>query len=113
MEKFGIFYRNLEYITSIWYILWLFGNLAGIWYIHIPITPFWYIVTRKIWQPWDSKSIFPNILSVRFACSVLCNTLLPPMRIKEPLSVYKNASITLTIRICHASFYHTYICGIS
>jgi hypothetical protein len=34
----------LEHITVIWYILWLFGNLVAIWY-------FWFIVSRKIWQP--------------------------------------------------------------
>jgi hypothetical protein len=33
MEKVGIFYRYLEYITAIWHILWPFGNLATIWYI--------------------------------------------------------------------------------
>jgi hypothetical protein len=33
MEKVGIFFGHLEYIMDIWYILWLFGNLEGIWYI--------------------------------------------------------------------------------
>jgi hypothetical protein len=31
MEKVGIFYGRLEYITAIWYILWPFGNLVAIW----------------------------------------------------------------------------------
>jgi hypothetical protein len=33
MEKVGVFYANLECITAIWYILWLFGCLVTIWYI--------------------------------------------------------------------------------
>jgi uncharacterized protein YjbI with pentapeptide repeats len=48
MRKVGIFYGHLEsvhaYITAILYILWAFGNLVAI----------WYIVSRKIWQPWSS-----------------------------------------------------------
>jgi hypothetical protein len=30
MEKIGIFYGLLEYITDIWRILWPFGNLENI-----------------------------------------------------------------------------------
>jgi hypothetical protein len=48
MEKVGVFFIHLKYITAIWYILWPFGNLVAIWYI---FPPFWYIVSRKIWQP--------------------------------------------------------------
>jgi hypothetical protein len=33
MEKVEIFYRHLEHIVNIWYILWSFGNLVAIWYI--------------------------------------------------------------------------------
>jgi hypothetical protein len=33
MENVGIFYDNLEYFTSIWYIFEPFGNLMVIWYI--------------------------------------------------------------------------------
>jgi hypothetical protein len=32
MEKVGIFFCHLEYITAIWYILWPIGNLVAIWY---------------------------------------------------------------------------------
>jgi hypothetical protein len=35
MEKDGIFFGHLEYITAIWYILRLFGNLAAIGYIFL------------------------------------------------------------------------------
>jgi hypothetical protein len=42
MEKVGKFNGHLEYITAIWYILRPFGILMAI----------WYIVSRKIWQPW-------------------------------------------------------------
>jgi hypothetical protein len=47
MERFGIVFVYLDYIMAIWYILWPFGKLVAIWYI----PPFWYIVSRKIWQP--------------------------------------------------------------
>jgi hypothetical protein len=33
MKKVGIFYGQLEYITSIWYIVWQLCNLVAIWYI--------------------------------------------------------------------------------
>jgi hypothetical protein len=33
MEKVGMFYGHLEYITDIGYILWPFGNLVAIWHI--------------------------------------------------------------------------------
>jgi hypothetical protein len=33
MEKVEIFYRHLEHIVNIWYILWSCGNLVAIWYI--------------------------------------------------------------------------------
>jgi hypothetical protein len=40
---FGLFYCHLVYCEAIWYILWLFGVFSQ----------FWYIVPRKIWQPWS------------------------------------------------------------
>jgi hypothetical protein len=33
------------------YLLWVFGNLVAIWYILY----IWYIVSRKIWQPWSAR----------------------------------------------------------
>jgi hypothetical protein len=33
MENVGIFYGHLENFTTIWYILWKFGNVVVIWYI--------------------------------------------------------------------------------
>jgi hypothetical protein len=61
----GKFWRGLEWkmlaytisilnicIRAIWYILWPLGNLVAIWYIS---PPFWYIVSRKIWQPWRER----------------------------------------------------------
>jgi hypothetical protein len=37
---FGIFYGDLRYFMTIWYILYSFGTF------------FWYFVPIKIWQPW-------------------------------------------------------------
>jgi hypothetical protein len=48
MEKFGIFYGHLIYITATWYILWLLDNLVAIWYLFPRFGIYWY---RKIWQP--------------------------------------------------------------
>jgi hypothetical protein len=49
MEIFGIWYGHLEHIMATLYILWLLSNSEVIWKI-FPL--FWYIVPRKIWQPW-------------------------------------------------------------
>jgi hypothetical protein len=53
MEKVGIFYGGLEYITVIWYILWPFGNLCSDNLVYFP--QFWYIVQIKLWQPWYKR----------------------------------------------------------
>jgi cellobiose-specific phosphotransferase system component IIC len=42
MENLGIFYDHLVYFTAIENILWSFGIFS----------PVWYLVPRKIWQPW-------------------------------------------------------------
>jgi hypothetical protein len=55
----AIWYR---YFVSIWYILWLFGLML----------PFWYVVSRNIWQPCTLQTP----VSVWFACYVAtCRTL--------------------------------------
>jgi hypothetical protein len=48
METAGMFNGHSEYFKVIWYILWPFGNVVVIWYI---FPHFWYIASRKIWQP--------------------------------------------------------------
>jgi hypothetical protein len=45
----GKLYGHFVYFTSIWYILWPFGIFCGTFGIFFP---FWYVVARKIWQPW-------------------------------------------------------------
>jgi hypothetical protein len=49
MENACMFYGHLEYFRAIWCTLWTFGNVVVIWYM---FPRFWYIVSRKIWQPW-------------------------------------------------------------
>jgi hypothetical protein len=56
------------HFMSIWYILCLFGifyvylvYFMSIWYIF----PFWYVVSSKIWQPW-------NELNARVVCLFFC-----------------------------------------
>jgi hypothetical protein len=42
------FYGHLVYFSAILYILWPFGMFCG----HIGVFfPFWYVVSRNIWQP--------------------------------------------------------------
>jgi hypothetical protein len=43
-------YVNLVDFMATWYSLWPFGIFKVIWHI---FSPFWYVVPRKIWQPWD------------------------------------------------------------
>jgi hypothetical protein len=44
---FGILYGHLVYFMDIWYILRQFGIFS----------PFWYVVPRKIWQPWLVRNL--------------------------------------------------------
>jgi hypothetical protein len=49
MENLDIFYDHLVYFTAIENILWPFVIFCG----HLVyFSPFWYFVSRKIWQPW-------------------------------------------------------------
>jgi hypothetical protein len=53
LRPFGIFCCHLVYFVDIWYILWPVGTFCG----HLVYVPtyffrFWYVVPRKIWQPW-------------------------------------------------------------
>jgi hypothetical protein len=49
MEDVGIFIGPLVYFTVKWYRYFM-----AIWYI---FSPFWYVVPRKIWQPWLSSRV--------------------------------------------------------
>jgi hypothetical protein len=42
MEKVGVVYGHLEYITAIWYILCSFGTLVAIWYIFHRFGTLWW-----------------------------------------------------------------------
>jgi hypothetical protein len=45
LEKIGIFFGHLEYITGILYILWPFGNSVAIWYFSSVLV---YCVTKNL-----------------------------------------------------------------
>jgi hypothetical protein len=49
MEDVGIFYGNLVYFPAIWSICGHLVYFMVIWYI---FSRFWYVIPRKIWQPW-------------------------------------------------------------
>jgi hypothetical protein len=53
MEDDGILYGHLVYFTANREILWPFGTFCG--HLIFP-PPFWYIVQRKLWQPWTRHS---------------------------------------------------------
>jgi hypothetical protein len=49
MKDVGKFFGRSVYLSAISYILWPFGRFCG----HFgTFFLFWYIVSRKIWQPW-------------------------------------------------------------
>jgi hypothetical protein len=48
-----------------WYILWLFGRFYGhLVYDHLLY--FWYIVPRKIWQPWSGAAPIQYVLAEKW-----------------------------------------------
>jgi hypothetical protein len=42
---FGLFYCHLVFVVAVWYN-------SGFWGISVP---FWYVIPRKIWQPWRQR----------------------------------------------------------
>jgi hypothetical protein len=63
IENVRIFYCHLEYITAIWYTLRPFGILYGH-FGKVYISPFWYFVSRKIWQP-CLEAPFAHVLAMK------------------------------------------------
>jgi hypothetical protein len=52
MEDDGTFYDHLVDFVAVWITLWPFGLFYG----HLVyFFPFWYVVLRKIWQPWSER----------------------------------------------------------
>jgi hypothetical protein len=57
MENVSIFYDHLVYFTAIGNVLWPFGIFCD---DLVYFSPFWYVVLRKIWQPWlNSFALIP------------------------------------------------------
>jgi hypothetical protein len=56
----------LVYFTAIWYILWTLGIFCGKFGIFFR---FWLVLTRKIWQPWQSAHPRISTLSFSFGFS--------------------------------------------
>jgi hypothetical protein len=54
----------LVHFMVIWNILWPFGNVVVIGYTYFP--SFWYIVSRKIWQPWVLVTVTKAFTYVQF-----------------------------------------------
>jgi hypothetical protein len=62
MEWKMLFYIEVIYdiLRPLGIFLWAFGNFVVIWYI---FSPLWYVVPRKIWQPWIAFAVFSMSLS--------------------------------------------------
>jgi hypothetical protein len=54
LRRFGLFYGLLIYLIVIWYVLWP-AALPCCYLLYF--STFWYIVPRKIWQPWPRLKI--------------------------------------------------------
>jgi hypothetical protein len=53
MDRFGLIQGQLIFSTTIWYILWSFGVCHGLFGTFFP---FWYFVSRNIWQVWRDSN---------------------------------------------------------
>jgi hypothetical protein len=63
MDEVGIFNGHLVYFTANLTTLWPCGTFCG---NMIYFYPFWYVVPRKIWQPWsDDESLLQRTNKVR------------------------------------------------
>jgi hypothetical protein len=81
MENVGLFYDLLVHFTAIRNILWTIGMFCasfGIFY------SFWYIVQRKIWQPWLQVKMRPRALH-----HLCLFTLYMPLISPHPVSLSK------------------------
>jgi hypothetical protein len=107
MEDVGIFYCHLVYFTVIWYILWLFGFLwsFGIFF------PFWYVVSRKIWQSWSGLFTQSSIFVSRHVVWWLATKLEPFLSVccmshcvshNTKISVYVNRPTCFGKRVASA-----------
>jgi hypothetical protein len=70
MEVVSVFYGHLVFCTAIWYVYFWPFHTYNLWSFGIFFT-FWYVLPRKIWQPWleEKTSLCPlatkNILEVK------------------------------------------------
>jgi hypothetical protein len=61
MEDVGMFNVHLVHFTAMSHILLIFGIFHG----YLVFSPFWYVIARKMWQPW-----FYRLLGNDFQCSI-------------------------------------------
>jgi hypothetical protein len=81
MKVIGKLYGHLVYFTAISCILWPFGLFCG----HFGVCfPFWYIVPRKIWQPWP-KPCRVNMASFKARQSTKTHIL---QTVERPLPIH-------------------------
>jgi hypothetical protein len=68
-KKFVYYMAVWNMLRPIWYSLQPFGNLIGIWLYFLP---FWYNVSRKVWQPWSPfQSERVRFNDVELCCALL------------------------------------------
>jgi hypothetical protein len=110
MDIVGIFYGHLEYFTAIGYILWPFGIFSGIWGTFLP---FWYVVLRKIWQPWSpprTDSVKASHMLTNFLKPFFGKIFLKIFLWPAPLCISEVNTETLHIK-SSAQKLHRYICS--
>jgi hypothetical protein len=56
-----VFYRTYTHVPLFVHMIWYAKHVVVIWYFF----PFWYVVPRKIWQPWWQSLLFGDCLSSR------------------------------------------------
>jgi hypothetical protein len=94
-----VFYGHWVYFVAIWYISWLLVNFSS----------FWYILPRKIWQPWAAAAPAVIFLTKTFGSGALrlplsFNNALPGLQgtksiqLEEGLIIAYSNRITLDVK---------------
>jgi hypothetical protein len=78
LRPFGTLYGHLAYFVANCYILWLFSMFF----------PFWYVVPRKIWQPWSILRAPARASLQKISASINCNVELANCLLRDFFSAF-------------------------
>jgi hypothetical protein len=85
LRPFGIYYGHLDNLMDIWKFS---GNE-----VHFP--PFWYIESRKIWQPWAVENLF--ILPFKCKLDATGCVFYPGLQITDKISECEQKKLSTSI----------------